>query len=81
MGRAESARRERPSRRLSFRPRRPAGPAAPSPASFASRFGLPACLLAGLLLACAILFPAPAQAQSTDPVWSHDDDGGSCYPR
>ena len=70
VGRAQSARRERPSRRLSLPLRRPAGPAAPLLASFASRFGLPACLLAGLLLACAGLFPAPALAQSETVVWT-----------
>ena len=37
MGRAEGARRERPSRRLSFRPHRPAGPATCSPTAFVCR--------------------------------------------
>ena len=67
MSRAIGARRERPSRGPGFRSSRPAGPAAPLPASLARRFGLPAGLLAGLLLACATLFPAQAQA---DPIWS-----------
>ncbi len=70
MSRAESARRERPSRRLSLRPRRPAGPATPLLASFARRFGLPAGLLAGLVLVCAGLFPAPALAQTETVVWT-----------
>ncbi len=76
MGRAESARRERPSRRLSFRPRSLAGLAAPA-SSLAGR--LPRRLrlapAAGLLWACLALalagtFASPAQAQGTDPIWS-----------
>ena len=64
MDRAESARRERPSRRLSFRLRRTAGPASTSPVAFASRLGGRAGLaLVGLLLAIATLAGAAAQAQ------------------
>ena len=79
MGRADRARRERPSRRLSFPPRRPAAPAAPCPPGFAGRFrrlAPPAGLLRlraltlALALAGAAGLAAPAQAQSTDPIWS-----------
>ena len=75
VGRAESARRERPSRRLSFRPRRPAGPAAPSPASFASRFGLPACLLA--LFTALAAGPVAAQTSITLVSNTGQADGGT----
>ena len=71
MGRAESARRERTSRRLSFRTRCPAGPAAPhSPSSarslprrvrLASEAGL---LWACLALALPLLLLAAGQAQA-----------------
>ena len=68
MSRAISARRERPSRRPGFGLLRQAGPDTAFLVSFTRRFGLPACLLAVLLLACATL--VPTQAQAADPVWS-----------
>ena len=68
MSRAISALWERPSRRPGFRSSRQAGPAAPLLASLTRRFGLPAGLLAVLLLACVTVFPTHAQA--ADPVWS-----------
>ena len=60
--RADSSRRERPSRRPGFLPRHTARLATPLLASFARRFGLPGCLLAGLLAAAA---PASAQTVRT----------------
>ena len=67
MGRAESARRERPSRRLGFRPRLEAGPDACSSASFAGRpaHGLRRAL-ACLLLAVAALLAVPGGASAQE---------------
>ena len=61
MGRADRARRERPSRRLSFRSRRPAGPATPSSPSFVRRLPRAA---AGLVVVFAALLALPLQAQA-----------------
>ena len=80
MGRAESARRERPSRRLEFRPRRPAGPAAlasffacglPRRVRLAPALGLLwACLALPVLGALAVL-PEAARAQTPTDCPTH----------
>ena len=75
MGRASTARRERPSRHLESRPRPETGPDAPcasSPPSFVRRLTAWAGLAAAcLLVACAGLFAAPpAHAQTHDLPWS-----------
>ena len=72
MSRADGARRERPSRRPSFRPRRPAGPAAPSPALFVSRLGRFAGRLAPFAFLAALLaLPLQAQAQTVETLVSN----------
>ncbi len=64
MGRADIARRARPSSGPGVHPRPAAGPGAPCPASFARRLPRAAAgLLAGLLLAAATLVGGVAQAQ------------------
>ena len=79
MGRADRARRERPSRRLKRRPRPTAGPDAPCSPSFFARLarlapaaGLPwACL--ALALAVSGALPSPAQAQTNVTLVSNFD--------
>ena len=79
MGRAGTARRERPSRHLESRPRPTAGPDAPSSPSFFARLarlapaaGLPwACL--ALALAVSGALPSPAQAQTDVTLVSNFD--------
>ena len=72
MGRADRVRRERPSHRPEFRPRRTAGPDAPA-SSFAcgwpcrARLALASCLLWACLAVALAGLAAPAQAQTTVP--------------
>ena len=83
MGRADRARRERPSRRLKRRPRPTAGPDAPCSPSFFARLarlapaaGLPwACL--ALALAVSGALPSPARAQTDVTLVSNFDDVSS----
>ena len=72
VSRAGSARRERPSRRLSFRSRRPAGPATPSSPSFVRR--LPRAAV-GLLLVLAALFVASTAAHAQTTLVSNFNQG------
>ena len=76
MGRAESARRERPSRRLSFRSRRPAGTAAPSSASFARCLPRAAARLF-LVLAGLLAVPTAVQAQEITTLVTNGPTSGA----
>ena len=80
MGRAESARRERPSRRLSFGSRRRAGPGSLTPGALASRLPRLAVRLASFALLAALLaVPHGAEAQSEQTLVSNAGQAQGSY--
>ena len=80
MGRADRARRERPSRRLSFGPRRPAGPGSLTPGALASRLPRLAVRLASCALLAALLaVPHGAEAQSEQTLVSNAGQAQGSY--